>query len=433
MMNNNTNNEGESKEQLPVATPDRMPPRSPQMMIPSTRMPLLLESSASGSVAMTAVPSATDQVAVAAAADEDDDDDDDDATATAAAVKTLTSPLKYPLSASDRDALALLSSSKPPSLSRMLTGGGVWSPELLALLDSAPCHWNLDIFQLCELSGFRPLSTLSLWCVTRHGVLGPFVRDMGMDLGQVMGLMTAVEAGYDWANPYHNALHGADVLQNVLYLLSSDLLSSVMTPLDYLVFLLAAAVHDLGHPGLTNGYLVDTGHPLADRYNDQSVLENHSVSELFRLLRQQGAAAEGGAPMGFLDVLPREAQRDLRASLTSMVLHTDMRRHTANVSALEDAVQKKRNASPAGWFSRDNKEDRKTLRDFVLHVADLGNPAKPLSLSRHWTDLIINEYYQQGDKEREKGIPISPMVRILLRLTKRHRVRTYSRFSGRVN
>lgn len=48
------------------------------------------------------------------------------------------------------------------------------------------------------------------------------------------------------------------------------------------------------------------------------------------------------------------------------------------------------------------------LRNMV-HCADLSNPTKPLELYRRWTDRIMAEFFQQGDRERERGMEISPM------------------------
>lgn len=45
----------------------------------------------------------------------------------------------------------------------------------------------------------------------------------------------------------------------------------------------------------------------------------------------------------------------------------------------------------------------------MVHCADLSNPTKPLELYRQWTDRIMVEFFHQGDREREKGMEISPM------------------------
>jgi cAMP-specific phosphodiesterase 4 len=56
-------------------------------------------------------------------------------------------------------------------------------------------------------------------------------------------------------------------------------------------------VHDYGHKGLTNDYLVVTQDHLALRYNDRSPHEHYHVSEAFRLLLLQPGC-------NFLDHLP---------------------------------------------------------------------------------------------------------------------------------
>lgn len=56
-----------------------------------------------------------------------------------------------------------------------------------------------------------------------------------------------------------------------------------------------------------------------------------------------------------------------------------------------------------------------TVRDSIqvlqnlVHCADLSNPTKPLELYKRWVDLLMEEFFQQGDKEREQNLDISPM------------------------
>lgn len=45
----------------------------------------------------------------------------------------------------------------------------------------------------------------------------------------------------------------------------------------------------------------------------------------------------------------------------------------------------------------------------LVHCADLSNPTKPLPLYKRWVALLMEEFFQQGDKERENGMDISPM------------------------
>lgn len=45
----------------------------------------------------------------------------------------------------------------------------------------------------------------------------------------------------------------------------------------------------------------------------------------------------------------------------------------------------------------------------LVHCADLSNPTKPLPLYKRWVALLMEEFFLQGDKERESGMDISPM------------------------
>lgn len=45
----------------------------------------------------------------------------------------------------------------------------------------------------------------------------------------------------------------------------------------------------------------------------------------------------------------------------------------------------------------------------LVHCADLSNPTKPLPLYKRWVALLMEEFFLQGDKEREIGLDISPM------------------------
>lgn len=71
--------------------------------------------------------------------------------------------------------------------------------------------------------------------------------------------------------------------------------------------LLAAAIHDLRHPGTTNAYHVAQCNPLAMRFNDQHVLENHSLVLALGLLRRPG--------FDFLENMNEFQQRKVRVQL----------------------------------------------------------------------------------------------------------------------
>ena len=52
--------------------------------------------------------------------------------------------------------------------------------------------------------------------------------------------------------------------------------------------------------------------------------------------------------------------------------------------------------------------DNQVLQNMV-HCSDLSNPTKPLHLYEQWIERIMEEFFRQGDLERDQGLDISPM------------------------
>lgn len=46
---------------------------------------------------------------------------------------------------------------------------------------------------------------------------------------------------------------------------------------------------------------------------------------------------------------------------------------------------------------------------FLLHSADISNPAKPQTMAVRWANNALNEFFAQGDKEKELSLPVSPL------------------------
>lgn len=44
-----------------------------------------------------------------------------------------------------------------------------------------------------------------------------------------------------------------------------------------------------------------------------------------------------------------------------------------------------------------------------LHLADIANPAKPQKICTYWAKRVVQEFFEQGDKEKAMNIEISPL------------------------
>jgi hypothetical protein len=43
----------------------------------------------------------------------------------------------------------------------------------------------------------------------------------------------------------------------------------------------------------------------------------------------------------------------------------------------------------------------------ILHAADISNPAKAWNISKKWSDLVVQEFFAQGDVEKAEQLPVS--------------------------
>jgi len=73
-------------------------------------------------------------------------------------------------------------------------------------------------------------------------------------------------------------------MQLCYHIVETTNLLKVLKDCDLLALMIAAAPHDIGHPGLNNVFLINSNNPLAVTYNDQSVLENHHCALLSNIL-----------------------------------------------------------------------------------------------------------------------------------------------------
>ncbi|XP_077374097.1 3',5'-cyclic-AMP phosphodiesterase 4C-like isoform X1 [Festucalex cinctus] len=257
-------------------------------------------------------------------------------------------------------------------------------------------RWGIDIFKIAEHSGNRPL-TVTMYTVFQERDL---LKSFKIPVDTFITFMMTLEDHYHADVAYHNNIHAADVVQSTHVLLSTPALEAVFTDLEILAALFASAIHDVDHPGVSNQFLINTNSELALMYNDASVLENHHLAVGFKLLQEDNC--------DIFQNLSKKQRHSLRKLVIDMVLATDMSKHMNLLADLKTMVETKKVTS-LGVLLLDNYSDRIQVLQNMVHCADLSNPTKPLELYRQWTDRIMVEFFTQGDRERDKGMEISPM------------------------
>jgi len=238
----------------------------------------------------------------------------------------------------------------------------------------------------------RPIFYAALALFQKH----EFFNSMPISLSKLINFLTDVETGYIHANPYHNNMHATDVMLGSNYLVTASGVLKHMTTLEHLALLLAAAIHDLGHLGVNNAFLVQTVHELAVAHNDKSVLENFHCAQAFKLLYT--------SKNDFLEKFTLAERQEIRRLMIELVLATDMSQHVE----IFNTFQNKRSTQEG--FDIGNKQDRLLVLKMIIKCSDISNSAKSRPLYLNWANRVMEEFWRQGDKERELGMPISAFM-----------------------
>lgn len=120
--------------------------------------------------------------------------------------------------------------------------------------------------------------------------------------------------------------------------------SKLMDEMDEATALIAAATHDIDHPGRSSAFLCNSGNPLSLLYNDICVLESHHAATTFRLTLSKynfcvsliffvqiftffGVLFVGDEKINIFKNLDRETYKLARQIIIDMILATEMTRH----------------------------------------------------------------------------------------------------------
>ena len=91
----------------------------------------------------------------------------------------------------------------------------------------------------------------------------------------------------------------------------------------------------------------------------------------------------------------------IKSIITNSILSTDMA--GAADLKLKFAMHCKTNPD----HSTSTKEDKQLLSNVILHSCDISTSLRDFDVSQQWADLLFQEYFAQGDKEKEMGLDIS--------------------------
>eukprot|EP00930_Biecheleria_cincta_P026626 TRINITY_DN18743_c0_g1_i1.p1 TRINITY_DN18743_c0_g1~~TRINITY_DN18743_c0_g1_i1.p1 ORF type:complete len:416 (-),score=82.78 TRINITY_DN18743_c0_g1_i1:125-1372(-) len=282
----------------------------------------------------------------------------------------------------------------------------VYSRDVEELLIAAFDAWELDTLALAEATGNRPLSSLGMFLFSKLG----FMETLQLDSQKVINFFVSIEDSLNDANSYHNRAHIASVMHcmhailhhgcireiAVAELITQSSATADVTDADcslgIMTCLIAAALHDYEHLGLSNDFLVNTCHERALFYGGEHVNERHHAAAGLNLLCQPEC--------NFLEALPRGTFGRICDIVADVIIATDMAKHKDIVAKLQNMLG---NCQPEDGHG----EDSRLLLQAALKCADLGHLAMPWDLHQRWVLNLEEEFFDQGDRERELGLSIS--------------------------
>ncbi|CEP20137.1 hypothetical protein [Parasitella parasitica] len=269
---------------------------------------------------------------------------------------------------------------------------------------------ELNVLEGCKVTD---LYAYLLGIFSRLGVF----KTLNVSESQFLDFLIDVRSKYQ-ETPYHSFYHATDVVIVLYYIVMDLKAKKYFSDKEVATLFIAAICHDAGHNGYNNDYYVKLKTELARRYNNISVLESFSVDIGLELLEKHQITSTVDAEM-----------------MKNLILATDMSSHydlLNKAAELESIVSTVNLWDEQQDYSRSSESDKSSAASetlsiniqqqiplldqsqrlsfacILLHAADISNTIRSWNISKLWSDLIIKEFFRQGDAEKLAGLQVSP-------------------------
>jgi hypothetical protein len=144
---------------------------------------------------------------------------------------------------------------------------------------------------------------------------------------------------------------------------------------------------------------------LAITYNDKSILENFHISETFKLLKNDK-----------LNIFRNTSKNDfsyIRKRIIDMILATDMFYHSRIIALMKSRLENKNikngeNSENIVKNSGNNLfNEQQEILNYLIHIGDISHNTKKFEITYKWSLLLTEEFWRQGDEEKEKGFNVN--------------------------
>ena len=259
--------------------------------------------------------------------------------------------------------------------------------------------YNFNIFELEALVKDKLMEV-----VTNHlfAKIGLFSNEL-LKEDSLADFAKEISNGYNNV-PYHNYIHAVDVTQTSFMIVTSGKLieNLDLLDLDLMSLLIGAMCHDYKHNGFNNMYHENTLSDIAIDSNDISILESYHARESFKVILKHNLLAN----------LDKPSFKIFRKRFIECLMATDMANHTNHLNQLKNKmtlfdIKKGENVSMLKSNDKTLFDNQQQILNLCIHGSDVSNPTKPYIVYKKWVGLIFEEFFNQGDLEKQAGLPIT--------------------------
>ncbi|PHJ24638.1 3 5 -cyclic nucleotide phosphodiesterase domain-containing protein [Cystoisospora suis] len=245
--------------------------------------------------------------------------------------------------------------------------------------------WDFDMSCLDQNLSAKLAYELLIWCADKAQINVP--------LESCTKLVLSVQQNY-YNNPFHNFNHALHAAQAVLLITKDLSFQQWFTYEDKFIIMLAALGHDIGHPGVTNEFLISMRSFTSILFNETAVLENYHSLLFLDLLKNPD--------LDILRMLAPEAVQKARQRIIGAILATDK----ALDMKLLDLLMELRNKNDKVPVPASLLEP--SIRDACLiHAADHALALLNFPLYRKWAERMLIEMHFQNTMDEALKLPRS--------------------------
>jgi hypothetical protein len=217
-----------------------------------------------------------------------------------------------------------------------------------------------------------------------------FVRKLQITFSKLVNFLCTLKSVYNDV-PYHNWTLACDCTQFIFSCIVRGRFRLYLQELELFAILLASISHCVDHKGLNNEFHRKARTGLGVLYAGGSIMEQHHAAVALNILEMpENDVLEG--------VETQAERRRFFEVFVNVILALDMDKHIQFLKDFEGISLE---------FDKRNDKHRLLLAQILMKAGAIAYTVRPFEVSSQFAQCIVNEQFDQGDKEKEIGVEVT--------------------------